>query len=50
MKPYLENIYNIYKSYLGKDDFYPGPRFTGIDNKNVTYLILGINPCNSFRI
>ncbi|MCY4160716.1 MAG: hypothetical protein OXE77_02510 [Flavobacteriaceae bacterium] len=47
MEKYLKNVYNIYKNFSGKEDFYPGPRLTRIDNENPKYLILGINPSNS---
>ena len=48
MEKYLKNVYNVYKNYSRKDDFYLGPRLTPMDNENPKYLILGINPSNSY--
>ncbi|MCY4299743.1 MAG: hypothetical protein OXC61_10660 [Flavobacteriaceae bacterium] len=49
MEKYLKNVYNIYKNFQEKEDLYPGPRLTPMDNENPKYLILGINPNNSFK-
>ena len=51
MEKYLENVYDIYGrlSREEKELFYPGPRLTGFDNESPKYLILGINPSNSYK-
>ncbi len=49
MKIYEKNIVEIYNTFIKNEEFFPGIRWAFDEIKDDTdYIILGINPSNSF--